>query len=792
MKISLQWLQEFVDLEGLSADEIGKKLTLHTCELEEIIEQKPYFSHVFFGKLEHVKKHPTADNLYVGQFDLGKKGKKQIVFGSVHTLHEGDIVPLALNGAELLSGMHIQDTVIRGEKSQGMVCDNSELGMKNQGLMRFREDTYKGKLLSEVCEAFHDVLFDIDNKSLTHRPDLMGHTGFARELAAIFGRKKDIESPQISFSTKGTPFPVKIETPCCRRACFLKLSNIKVEPSDLTTQIRLENLGTRAISNIVDVTNLVLIGMGQPMHAFDAAKVEGKIIIRQAKKGEKLIALDGNEYELTSEDTVVADEKKALSLAGIMGGEYSSVTENTTEIILESANWDPVAVRKTSARLGIRSESSMRYEKSLDPEQCLFAMKKAVKYIQTFCPHSKISDPLTDIYPQKPQKLTISLDPNQVRLLSGVNITDQNIKKILESIDFEVQAKGKKFDVQVPSFRATKDVSIAEDLIEEVVRLYGFDQIPSALPILSTTPPKENRLRSLEWTTRDFFAGNFFLEVFQYSFVNSEDKFLTQQKNYVDIQNPLSEEQAHLRVTLLSNFLKNIESELRTHRNVNLFEIGKIYQKSAKTLPHEVLHLGVFSASIGGSENEKFFELKKHVTRFLHTLHLTPEFIPSKYVKPYAHPAKSADIVMEKEAIGEIFVLHPSQNNIKKSIIAFAEINMEALLKQIQLIDVQYNKISAFPSVHRDLSVVVDHKVLMGDLEKSMKKASSTLTKVELFDEFYDEKKLGKNLKNLAFHLEFRSHEKTLDDKTIDREFQSIVKKLGQEWKAKLRLEFDQ
>jgi phenylalanyl-tRNA synthetase beta chain len=677
MKLSFNWLQELVDLKGLSAEEVGKNLTLHTAELEGI--------------------------------------------------EEGD----------------------------------------------------------------GDTLFDIDNKSLTHRPDLWGHIGFARELGAIFGRKSKLKNPKVKFPSKGNAPVVKIETDKCRRFCALRMSGIKIGLSDVTTQKLIENLGTRSISNMVDITNSVLFCMGQPMHVFDASKVEGNIVVRQARQGEKLLTLDELEYELCPDDIVIADEKKVLSIAGIMGGMESSVTAKTTDIIFEAANFDPVSIRKTSHRLGLRSESSIRYEKSIDPQMCSEAMTMAAELALRSNEKGKIEGPITDQYPIKAKPLVIELDTNHVRSLSGLAIPDAEIKAKLESIAFGVKKSKQGFSVSVPSFRSTKDVAIAEDLIEEIVRLYGFENIEADLPHLAITPPRVNHVRNLEWKLRDFSETRNFMEVYNYSFADTFDLKFTGEDNFVSVANPLSENQTHLRTTLISPMVKNIESELRTHGKLNLFEIGKTYIKTSDTLPVEESHLTLMLAEVGGKENDLFFALKEELLQLFQSLKITGEFREAKAPSAYAHPSKAAEVWVGDDHIGEISVLHPSVHPVRNSAFAFAEINLPKLLACTQKTAVQYEKISSFPSVFLDVSLVMDKRTAMTDLVNVMKESSALLRNVELFDEFTDEAKLGKGFKNLAFHLEFQSASGTIEESELKKQFDKITENLSSKWSAKLRAAFD-
>lgn len=788
MKVSLNWLREFIDLEGLSPEDIGEKLTLHACELEEVIEISKQFEKIVTGKILSITEHTESQKLMKALVDTGTFGERHILFGKGLVLSVGQIVPVALPGATLPDGKVIESKKIAGEKSEGMICVQSELGYKNDSLMVFPTDTKLGISLSEAHPEYRDVLFDIDNKSLTHRPDMWGHHGFARELSAIYCRPKTIPQPQ-TFSPKTEErYPVEIDTNACRRFCAVKISGIDVHASDLQTQLRLENLGVRAISNLVDITNHVLLEYGQPMHVFDAQKVQGKIVVRHAMPGEKLRALDEEIYELEPSDIVIADEEKVLSIAGIMGGLESGVTEKTTDIIFESANFDAATIRKTSARLGLRSDSSMRFEKSLDPENCLPALWTALNLTLKTCPQATIETQIQSVYPGKRAPMTIALHPDKVRSISGLTLSDKEIQSLLESLDFKILSQKYCLEVQVPSFRSTKDIALEEDLIEEVVRLYGFDRVPSLSPSLTVAPPKKNLLRDLEWGIRDYFSHQGLLEVMNYSFVNAEDKDFTGVDNLIEIQNPLSGEQSHMRVTLLSNFLKNLESELRTHKKLSYFEIGKVFEASSDSLPFQKNHLGLLFAEISNKENDLFFQLKTVLESFFQTAHISYSFVPASHPQTYAHPAKTADILIEDRVVGSLFAVHPSVNNIKNSSIVFAEMHLDAMLPFFSCASVEYTQLSPYPTMLRDISLLTNKKDLMKDLEQKMFESAQYLKKVDLFDEFEDEKRFGSDKKNLAFHLTFGSTEKTLTDVEVEADFQLIVHALKNRFGSELRM----
>ena len=788
MKFSLNWLQEFVDTDKLDPQKVGESLTLHTCELEEVIHVSKNFDRVFAAKLLEIKDHPKAEKLHIGTFDCGKQGKKQVIFGEVFPLTKGEVYPVALDGAQLASGTEIKNSEIRGVKSEGMVCTCQELGMKQDSLLKFESEDI-GKSLPEIVPEFGDILFDIDNKSLTHRPDLMGHRGMAREIGAIWDKEfeSNIFAPEI---TAGKPFPVKIETEKCHRFCAVKIKNVTVKPSDISTQVQLENVGIRAISNLVDLTNRSLAGFGQPMHVFDADKLEGGITVRLAKKGEKLLALDGEEYELTTKDLVVADDKKVLSIAGVMGGLESSVTEKTKNIVFESANFDATSIRHTSARLGLRSESSMRYEKSLDPEQCLETLLWAAAKTQQLCKEAELVSSVGDVYPQTTEELFIPLDPQLVRKLSGIEISNKEMMASLESLGFEVWAEDntENFIIKVPSWRATKDITIAEDLVEEVVRLQGFDAVPSLLPPLSIAPPRRNKLRELEWMIRALLSGKGRNEIYRTSFVGPNDAEWLERTDHVMVQNGANEEYEKLRLTLVSNAVRGMESELRGSGVLNLFEIGTVFPAIGK----EERNLLLFSAKMGKSALEMFFSQKSEILSLFQTFGISGTFQKCKTPLSIFHPAQCADIMINKEKIGYIAVLHPGKNPVKGSSVVFTEINLNLLQDHIKKQEGKYTALSTFPPVRRDISLVVKGTTQQTDIEKTMKDTIPFLISIELFDVFEDEEKLGSGNKNLAFHLTFQANDKTLDETSIDTAMNSISQTIEKNFDATLRLAFDQ
>lgn len=642
-----------------------------------------------------------------------------------------------------------------------------------------------------------DDIFDIDNKSLTHRPDLMGHRGFARELSAIFEANLILPEPLVTVPTDLSTLPVRIETDNCKRFCGIQINNITVAPAPKAAQTRLEDLEVRAISNLVDITNHIMLEYGQPMHVFDADKIEGAIVVRQAKPGEMITTLDDQTFKLSSEDMVIADEVKVLSIAGVMGGLESSVTAQTKNIIFEAANFNPTAIRKTSQRLGLRSESSMRFEKSLDPYQCKRALFAACEKALEYCPDGQIATQAADVFPQIPQVIKIKLDSHQVRSLSGLDIDDSTIVKILERLDFTVQSESShEYEVTVPSNRSTKDIAIPEDLIEEIVRLYGLENVPTKLPALPVTPPRKNLMRDLDWVIRDLSSHLGYKEVYNYSFVDQTDGKFTGLTDYIEIENPLSGSHTHMRQTLVSNGIKDVESELRKHQSVKLFEIGKIYRPSQTKPADEFERACLIQADTKLSETDVFYQLKSDLETWFKHLNIEINFqkTSTEVLKKlhYIHPVKSAEIWHNDLKLGIISSLHPLQKPFKKGTLCFAEIELKPVLQTSTQKEIIYQAPSNFPSVRRDISLVSDEKVFIGDLVSSAHKASPLLQTMTCFDEFRDPEKLGANFKNLAFHLEFQAQDKTLGEADIDAAVGEVLKILKDEHQAVLRLEFDQ
>ena len=636
MYISLNWLKDFVKIPAkISAAEISKELTNHTVEVEGFINQAEQFDKVVIGKVLEVKKHPNADRLRLALVDI-KKEKLNIVCGAPN-LAEGQLVPVALIGAILPGGLEIKESEIRGEKSSGMICAEDELGIgkSHEGIIVLSEDAKIGEPFAKYLKA-DDIVLEVDNKSLSNRPDLLSHYGIAREIGVIFDLtikpyEKLLNKKFEFLSDKENKLEVKIEDKeACPRYMALKIDGLKIEGSPAWLKERLIAVNQKPINNVVDLTNYVMLECGQPLHSFSADKV-GKIVVRRARKDETLETLDEKERQLNEDDLVITDGKRPLAIAGIMGGHDSGINNETTSIVLEAANFKAAVIRKTSQRLGLRTEASTRYEKSLDPMLTESALFRFISLLQEICPDIKITSALVDINNTKTNDEKISLDLNWLTKKIGQEISKDFVINTLEKLGFEIEDKDTEIlIVSIPSWRATKDVSTKEDLVEEVLRIYGYDKISSQLPVEELSLPEANQERLLERKIKNILALKHDLyEVYNYSFVGEDQlkKLNIDFFNYLKLANPLTDIQTMLRQSLVPGLVANIKTNQAKTDSLGFFEFGSVFFNSlggfrkdvedSSTLPYQEKHLGLVLAS---DEDNLFACLKGIINNLLQNL----------------------------------------------------------------------------------------------------------------------------------------------------------------------------
>jgi phenylalanyl-tRNA synthetase beta chain len=807
MYISLNWLKDFVKIPAkINAASIANELTAHTVEVEGYISQADKFDKVVIGKVLEVKKHPNADRLRLTKIDV-KKEKLDIVCGAPN-IAEGQLVPVAMIGAKLPNGLEIKESEIRGEKSCGMVCAEDELGLgqNHEGIMVLKESAKIGENFSKYIKA-DDVVLEIDNKSLSNRPDLLNHYGIAREIAAIFDLPfKDYEKnlPKKAIITpEAPPLDIKIndKNGLCQRYMALKISGLKVAESPAWLKERLVAIGEKPINNIVDLSNYVMFDCGQPLHAFDADKVKS-LQLREAKTEESIETIDEKERRLALGDILIADKNAPLAIAGIMGGKNSAINQETKAIILESACFSSAAIRKTSQRLGLRTEASLRFEKSLDPELPATAIYRFLNLLLEIQPALKIESQIFDYYPKKKEELSINLDFSWLDRKIGIAVSKDMVIKNLNKLGFKTKENedGASCLVSVPSWRASKDVSCREDLAEEILRLYGYDNVPAKLPVLPLQLPLKNEERSLEWKIKDILSlALAYNEAYNYSFVNEDQlhKLNIDSSNHLRLANPLSDIHTLLRQSLVPGLVSNVKNNQAKSERLAFFEIGGVFFKtpgalkkdalSDEFLPHQEKRLSLALAGDG----DVFRQLKGAVSFLLQSLgglKEEVEFLKMENTNPWADRQLSAGIKIGGEYLGSLAVISDEakkQNGLKKEA-AFAELSLSKILMIASRSDNQYQEIGRYPAVIRDLSFVIDNKILYNDFKEEISNFNPLIRDVELFD-VYAGDHLPSDKKSLAFRISYQSDERTLSAGETDEVQAKLIKHLEEKFSASLR-----
>jgi len=784
MKISYNWLKEFVDI-NISPEKLAEVLTMRSFEVEEIIYQGEGLDNVVVGEVLEVTKHPDADRLNLVKVKVGKDKILDIVCGAPN-VEVRQKVAVALVGAELPGEFKIEKRKVRGIESCGMICaeDELRLGETHEGIIVLNESLKIGTPIKKALNL-DDVIFEVD--ILPNRAhDCLCHLGVAREVAAITGESIKYPVLSIKQELKKDFLNIKIEDEnICNRYSAVVVKNIEIKESPVWLKNKLENCGMRSINNVVDITNYVMLMLGQPMHAFDADKLSRKIIVRKVKKGEKILALDDETYELNKNDLVIADEKKAIAIAGVMGGMETAVDEKTKNIIFEAANFDGTNIRKTAQRLKLSSESSYRFERKIDPEMTIQAIMKAVEMVRDLA-GGKIEEKITDIYPNPVVQKELEFKFERIENLLGVDVSKKEVMRILESLDFEVVADGEILKVKVPTYRI--DIERVNDIIEEVSRIYGYKNIPEVAPEIEMISVAPDKILLLERDLRIISEGLGFCEIYNYSFVSEKDvnDLGLKIEDHLELQNPLSEEHKFMRMSVLSYFLKNVEKNLKYKDDFALFELGRVYLKNDNNkLPEEKrIFAGVMVDK--NAKDTLFYELKGRIEVLMSKLGIGElSFQEIKSAESFWHKGRSAEIIYQNKTIGKIGEIHPNVSSTFgiETRVSYFEIYEEELLEFYSK-EKNFQKINKFPLIELDLSVVFDEDVKWGDIKKAIFSVDDKLIKgVEPFD-IYRGKTLGDNKKSVAFRISYQAKDRTLKDEEVGVVQESVVgelEKLGGE-----------
>ncbi|MCD5405780.1 MAG: phenylalanine--tRNA ligase subunit beta [Desulfotomaculum sp.] len=805
MKVSYNWLREFVDIE-LSPFELADKLTMFGIAVENVKYLGENIDNVVVGKILSINCHPNADKLVICQVTADGKNRLQIVTGATN-ISEGDIVPVALDGAKLPNGVTIKKAKLRGEVSNGMLCSGEELGIERgmlpddqqHGIMTLPSDTELGIDIKRYLH-FDDYVLDLD---LTpNRGDCLSVVGVAREVAALLGKK--IKTPEIVLEEDNSAdindfIDVDIQSKdlCYRYACRL-IKGVKIGKSPMWMQQRLIAAGIRPINNVVDVTNYVMLELGQPLHAFDYKKLSGsKIIVRNACDDEKIVTLDGVERSLTEDMLLICDAKSPVAVAGVMGGLHSEVSDETVDILIESACFNAINIRRTSKKLNLRSESSIRFEKGVDVTGCAKAADRAAELIQKLAGGS-LAKGIVDRYVKKYEEKVLVLRPSRVEHILGVSIEKQDMKGILSSLEFKVEDEDGNLKVTVPSFR--HDVTMEIDLIEEIARAYSYDKIPETLIYGITTHGSLNQKQKLISEIKNILVGCGLTEVITYGFIdpNTFDKMNipsdSKLRDVLKLQNPLSEEQSVMRTVLVPNLLEVAQrNHNRSVHDVAIFEIGRVFYKTDDVLPDERTVLAVvLSGRVEKTWNEPlyeydFYHLKGIIEVLFEKIGLKDLYF-EKHSDPSFHPGRTCSLNLRGKMVGVLGELHPDVlENYKLPYRAVAcKIDLSSLF-DMKIKTPKYKKLPKFPPVERDLAVVVEKGVASQELINSVRKAGGRILKSAYVFDVYSGEQVPDGYKSIAFKLIFQADDRTLTDKEISKKVDQILNALEKGFKAKLR-----
>jgi len=794
MKVSLNWLRDYVDIT-LPLKDLAHRLTMSGTEVKGTEFTGQAWDNIVVGEIMAVEPHPNADRLKLVTVDLGVEQSK-VVCGAPN-VRVGDKVPFARVGAQLIDGhtgelVRLKPAKIRGIVSEGMACSEKELGIsdRHEGLMVLPPEAPLGIPLADY---FGDAVLDLD--VTPNRPDCLSVVGIAREVSALTKQEMRLSPPYYQEEGPGIEQLVSVEiadADLCRRYCASLIDGVKVAPSPSWMQQRLNACGMRPINNIVDVTNYVMLEYGQPLHAFDFRQIRGgKIIVRRASEVEGITSLDGAERILNPDMLVIADSQFPVAIAGVMGGADSEVIAPTTSVLLESANFNPVSIRRTSTKLKLRSEASLRFERAISPELTLPALKRATQLLLELA-GGKAAKGVIDVYPGRREVKPIIFHTFWVKRLLGIELKRKQIVEILTSLGFECRpTNSMEIEVTVPYWRM--DVNGAADLVEELARIIGYDYIPTTM--LSSQLPRQqvDPLVRFREKLRDLLVGCGFQEVITYSLASRERLAkIGLPEHPVRVANPLTTEQEYLRTSLRPNLLALLASNQRHEEGgIRLFEIGKVYLPREEDLPEERETLvGVLSGPriehswLGEKGRLDFFDAKGVIETLLGRVGIEADFEAGR--EETLHPGRAAEIVVDRNVVGIIGELHPEvaeRFDLLPQPVALFELEIEKLLPYVS--PGEYRPLSRFPESVRDIAVVVDAEVPAKKVQDIIR-GFPLVSQVSLFD-LYTGEQVPSGKKSLAFRVVYQSPTHTLTDEELEKVEREILSKLSQEVGATLR-----
>ena len=755
MNFSYNWLAELVDGADVAPAQLGQLITMRTAECEGVHAHAAYLERVCAARVVNVEPIAGSSHNVTAVVETGRYGARTVVCGAPNC-RVGVVSAYVPSGTDL-NGRAIGKIAVEGVESDGMLASGAELGVNRDAAGILEIQAEPG---APIPGCAPDAIIEIDNKSITHRPDLWGHYGMAREVAAIL--RKPLRDPVKPDLIPAGPAAVRIaieDLGLCPRYSALVFENVTVGPSPLWLQHRLETIGLNPINNIVDVTNFIMAELAQPMHAFDQDLLRGDtIFIRPAHAGETVVALNEELYKLEPSNLVIADASGPIALAGVIGGLDSAINERTRRVVLESACFQSSSVRKTSSLLKLRTDASMRFEKAQDPENTVRGLARAVELFREASPGIRLVGGLADQRRPAESPAPIRLPMGWLGRKLGRAVEPEEVRDILERLRFGVtEPEPKVFSVTVPSWRATKDVSIKEDLVEEVGRMIGYDSITPRAPLMPVTVPPSDEERLFERSLRAMLTAQGFTEVCNYSFI-SEDQarelgFAVEA--HVAVANPIAADQSLMRLSLIPGIYRNLRENSKHFERFRLFEIGReVHQELglADGLPKEIPHLAAAMYSREDGE-ANLFELKRVAECLLPGAEVRPA--PARQ---FEHPARTVEVLWRENVAGRLFELHPSMLAGRAAIL---DIDLE-LVRRLQPREKSYRSIRRYPASAFDLSVIAGARELVGDLRKRIASlAGEPLVSIE-FQRRYAGPPIAEGMQSVSFRLTVAAPDHTL------------------------------
>ncbi|MFS1517675.1 phenylalanine--tRNA ligase subunit beta [Bacillus sp. SCS-151] len=803
MLVSYKWLQQYVDASAVTPEELAEKFNRTGIEVEVVESLNKGIKNVVVGHVLSKEQHPNADKLSVCSVDIGDSEPVQIICGAANVA-AGQKVAVAKVGAVLPGNFKIKKAKLRGEESHGMICSLQELGIEAKviqkdyatGIFVFPNDVEVGSDALEQLNLDDHVL---ELELTANRSDCLNMLGVAYEVGAMLGKEVELPRFQLQESNDMASdlVSVNIEDHDANPLYIAKvIKNVKVGPSPLWLQTRLMAAGIRPINNVVDITNYVLLEYGQPLHAFDYDRFGSKeVLVRRAKPGEELTTLDDVKRSLTEDDLVITNGNEPVALAGVMGGADSEVREDTTTILLEAAYFNSGVVRSSSKSHGLRSDSSARFEKGIDPKRTQEAANRAAYLMMEYAGGEIAGDEaISDTLQLQP--VVVSVSVQQINRLLGTSISNEEVGSIFHNLQFSYTVDNDVFVVTVPTRR--NDISIPEDLVEEVGRLYGYDNVKSTLPIGEARPGILTPYQAKRRKVRRYLEGAGLYQVVNYSLTSEEKvkQFALEEAEPVRLAMPMSEERSMLRLSLIPHLLDVVKhNSARQIEDIAIYETASVFVSSDKdALPNEKEHVagaltGLWSSHLWQGEKKAVdFYVAKGVLDGLFSHLGLEERIQYKQIKQdLLHPGRTAQILLDGDVLGIIGQLHPiTQNELDLQETYVFELSLEKLL-QAEVSELKYNLIPRFPSITRDIALVVNSEVAVGDLKKTIIEAGGDLLKnVSIFD-LYEGEHMEQGKKSVAFSLRYLDPERTLTDEEVTSVHENVLKAVENQFDAKLR-----